>query len=1428
MTLLAPGYLGLLALVPIIILLHMRRRRRLEVASALLWRTVATNQPQRASWQRPPISTALLLQLLTVIAIVWALAGPRLSGHGVGPTVIVIDVGAGMSVLGDDGRTRSESAIATLTSSLDARQAPWSIWRVERRAEPLVLETDDRSVVIAAMSAAKPTDLETDWPAAARTVIPHVADRGRLLVVASNPARARAAFEEIGLPVDVNLDVRGIPGLEPRWFLDHLEVIPNDTRPGRWDVSAVIAASHGDDSDLPTHWVITFRPDGSEIELSLEPEPLAFTTRGTASVDVTVDTLVPGVMTARVVPSDSYAADDALAVRLEAVPVSPRVAVTGPAGPGVANVARAVVAHGATLVGELGTADLVIVAGGEDPGPIGANRLAWLGTASGVADVGALARHDPGVATWNDRHPAAATTAWARLDATAALALPIPPMAETVVAGVAVPLMAALTTAHRREVWLALDPGDARWTESSAFLSAIGDILDWMTPASEQVSWCVVGAPCPVPLAVAMSGGEVRQYGEVVGRWPAGSRALPAAAERSWIPERAGVASWHTGDASGWLAVRVGPAARDEVGAAHITPGEPLQEPKWSIPDVRVAVLVALALVVFEGLLTRTASTPRRGAETSVAGGVVVKRRRLAALGLTLAALALTAALVSAPWPLAWRSRELIVVGQRPADFPWPDRRVRQVSAFDPDGVVDVEAAIAVATAWAASATEPHLLWAAEQAPTRGGVVPSLIRPAMAGQTWTVLAPPTSTLRDAAVLRFEPDRPAFAGDVVTLQAVIHSSHDTRALLRVERDGVEVASTHMTISAGATIAAVPVPTTKAGVELWRIEIRADGDDTPENDSAEALIEVRDAPSVWVVTSEQARGAGLVEALELQGMRAVLRPPWNLPVRMATFAQVDVVVLANVPALGLTTLQQELLATWVRDTGGGLVIAGGEQAFGPGGYMETPLDALSPLSANVPRDAPEVAMVFVLDRSGSMQQQVGGVTRLDIAKQATLTAIELLGPNSQVAVVVFDEFAHVLVPWTTTSDLAGIAAALADLVPGGGTSIYPGLAAAHDLLLESESATRHVVLMTDGLSQPGDFLGITRAIVAADTSVSTVAIGHGTDVELIREIARLGGGAAHVTGDFRALPGILAQEAFMLAGDAVIREPTTPRPSGAGSELLSGMPPTLPPLAGFVETTPKTDAEVVLHDDLGRPLLASWRYGAGRVLAFTSQAIGPWSAAWSATEAFPSWWSRWVRWAVQPTARAGLEIDGRLVGDSFAVVVTARDEHGHELRGLDLEVSWAPDGAAESTQRLVERWDGRYEARVNVLPGRGTLAATDRDGVLQAATLPMVHSFPAVLASPGLDELRALATWTGGSFLQSGPPPLVPSARLQLTLTAHWRPWVVLAAAAWLASLLARYAPSWMPRGRRQDRAAGTRVRSRAGFAKPQAGSTRSEP
>src|SRR5690606_31403229 len=167
------------------------------------------------------------------------------------------------------------------------------------------------------------------------------------------------------------------------------------------------------------------------------------------------------------------------------------------------------------------------------------------------------------------------------------------------------------------------------------------------------------------------------------------------------------------------------------------------------------------------------------------------------------------------------------------------------------------------------------------------------------------------------------------------------------------------------------------------------------------------------------------------------------PFGMPGTLERLRRFDSVVLVDVAANDLFTEYQLLLESYVREHGGGLTIIGGTSAFGPGGYYATPLEDVSPLSSRVKEEAPEVAMAFVLDRSGSMSGAVEGSTRMDLAKVATLEAVGLLGERSVAAIVAFDTEARVALPLTPVTDAAAFTDALKAITPAGGTSIHPGL-------------------------------------------------------------------------------------------------------------------------------------------------------------------------------------------------------------------------------------------------------------------------------------------------------------------------------------------------------------------------------------------------
>ena len=66
---------------------------------------------------------------------------------------------------------------------------------------------------------------------------------------------------------------------------------------------------------------------------------------------------------------------------------------------------------------------------------------------------------------------------------------------------------------------------------------------------------------------------------------------------------------------------------------------------------------------------------------------------------------------------------------------------------------------------------------------------------------------------------------------------------------------------------------------------------------------------------------------------------------------------------------------------------------------------------------------------------------GETKLDVVKSAALCAIESLTPFDTLGPLAFDADWEWAVPMTSAGDTRRIAADLAALAPGGGTTMYP---------------------------------------------------------------------------------------------------------------------------------------------------------------------------------------------------------------------------------------------------------------------------------------------------------------------------------------------------------------------------------------------------
>ena len=319
-----------------------------------------------------------------------------------------------------------------------------------------------------------------------------------------------------------------------------------------------------------------------------------------------------------------------------------------------------------------------------------------------------------------------------------------------------------------------------------------------------------------------------------------------------------------------------------------------------------------------------------------------------------------------------------------------------------------------------------------------------------------------------------------------------------------------------------------------------------------------------------------------ALEQQGLLVQTRPTEGIPQTLMELQRFDCVILSNVPATAMTLQQMEILRTYVQDLGGGLVMLGSDQSFGLGGYYKTTLEEILPVRSNFEKEKekPNLAMVLVIDKSGSM-----GGQKIELAKDAAKGTVELLSPSDQIGVVAVDGASYWISELHSAADKAFVMDRVSTLEASGGTNIYPGLNDAYEALQATSAKLKHVILMTDGHSTPGDYEGIVRDLVAARITLSTVACGTEADQKLLEELAQTGGGRYYLCEDPRSVPQIFAKETMTASKSAINELPFLPqliRPT----PVLNGLElDTAPFLLGYVVTRPKPTSEVILGHRVG---------------------------------------------------------------------------------------------------------------------------------------------------------------------------------------------------------------------------------------------------
>ena len=610
-------------------------------------------------------------------------------------------------------------------------------------------------------------------------------------------------------------------------------------------------------------------------------------------------------------------------------------------------------------------------------------------------------------------------------------------------------------------------------------------------------------------------------------------------------------------------------------------------------------------------------------------------------------------------------------------------------------------------------------------------------------------------------------------------AILHSNIETPCAVRLYANGFAAGECTVNLKAGGT--AVPFRNLRpaAGRSTYSVEIVPEQDTLVENNRAQATTIQRGQPAVLIVDSAPDKMQALVGALKEAHVAATVRPPDGLPVTMEDLQAFDVLILSDVPAVksdgsrpNLSLAQMKLYSDWVREFGGGFAMLGGDKSFGLGGYYGTPIEKILPvrMDHNDIAESPVVAVMIILDSSGSMSQPIAGQTKIALANQGAALAMEVLQPKDLLGVMAVDTRVHQVATLTRHDNRAEVASQIKRITAGGGgIYIYTSLVDAFSQLREVNAKIKHVILFSDsadaeekaagempeGSQVPGNAVDLVTAMAAAHITTSVVGLGNAgdKDVAFLRQLAANGGGQFYLTDDALALPQIFTSETMRVAQSSLCEEPLLVQ-AAHRSPVLDGIEwEKAPPLGGCNLTKLQASADLLLSSQRGDPILAAWRFGVGQVAAFTSDAKSRWGGDWLAWPGYGKFWTQLVRSLVRSSNASGFQVhtipeDGRL---NLRIDAVAPD--GSFRNQLPLNVGALEPGGVTHVTEARQVAPGRYAAEIAVSGTGTTWLSVHSSALPDGGTLfGYTPSCSAEFLKNDIDEafLRRLSQTAGGVF------------------------------------------------------------------------------
>ena len=622
--------------------------------------------------------------------------------------------------------------------------------------------------------------------------------------------------------------------------------------------------------------------------------------------------------------------------------------------------------------------------------------------------------------------------------------------------------------------------------------------------------------------------------------------------------------------------------------------------------------------------------------------------------------------------------------------------------------------------------------------------------------------------------------PAYAepGEQAPIRMSIHSHQPAKAKLQVVHNGRMVdlppEDAQVALEPGSNSYYVKLPVGQAGTQTYEATLTFDDDsmDTVAlNNSATAFSFVAGESPVLIVTSDPDNDSVLVNALRGEHVLCEMKTPDQLGdfglVQMLNYASI---VLSNIPAASFSDQQQRELTAYVKEMGSGLIMLGGPESFGAGGWIGSPVEEVMPVSFEIKqkRVIPRGALVLIMH---SCEIDRGNYWAKEMAKKSvdTVSSRDYLGVLSYTYSPGGENWE---VPLDVAANKAAIKARIDRLQNGDMPDFDRTMQMAYDGLVKgkgADAAQKHVILLSDGDAQPPS-PKLLQDYADAKITVSTIGIGWGVHVmeRTLVDIARTTGGRYYPAKNPNELPQIFSKESTVIQRPLIIEEPFQPQLLRGASELLGGLRAGelgLPALGGMVLTEAKKDPNVLIPivratDDGQDPVLAFWQYELGKTVAFTSGYWPSWGKQWTPWDRFAKFWAQIVRWTLRQESPANFDTRVKIDGNRGTVIIDALDKDGTYLNNLQLQSNLVGPETKPIPGRFVQTAPGHYEMQFDVEKSGHYLAGVrifDRGRFIGNLRTGLSVSYSPEYGdlTPNEALLRQVADATGGRWLDIAP-------------------------------------------------------------------------